>query len=231
MRKTSVLTAALAAAWLLGACAARHGIGLVNNELAWRMGYGDVTAEVTLGTSTDNSFYDTEADLPGLFYAYTENGSVSYSSWLGLAGYYRLFSSSIFSVSAGLKYGNEFVMTDTYEYKYSAYSGYRKYEYTETFEFFFFSRNRLGIILPDVEISSPFSDNLKFTFNVELLYMLWTYAGGKYSENFSQSVSTVEAYKETTRSVLLGPGQVGGVSIGSGLFTLGRINAGLMYYF
>lgn len=231
MRKIPVIIILSAFLALTQGCALKHSIGYVSNELVWRQSFGDVKTQVSLGGSVNNSFADAVTDDPGLYYKQEETGGVVADAWLGLGVFYRIFKNDIFDLSAGIKFRNNFRADYNYLYYYEAYTGLRSYHYDEEFVFNYFSANKLSLMLPDVEIKSPFSDNIKFTFSLELVYLKWFYNGGKYVSTFRQDVSTIAIYSEESKEIFEAIGAVNSVEAGSGLTYFGAINLGILYYF
>jgi hypothetical protein len=211
-------------------CSLKHSLGYVNNELAWRQSFGDMKTELSLGGGTLNNFSDGVTDANGI-YTSTETGRIQTDISLGLAYYYRVFKNDIFDISAGLKFRNYFRFDYNYTYYYQNYSIVRHYNYNESLDFGFFNSNRVSVMFPDAEIKCPFSDNLKFTLSVELVYVKWRYNGGNHLYNFWQDVSTNTGYHEGGSDKTNGPGAAYGLKGGSEMFSIGGINAGLLYYF
>jgi hypothetical protein len=241
MRKINTFLLLAGLLVLLGACSAKHGIGYVNNEFVWRQSFGDIKTEVSLGGSVANSFDDRTAyylgdEIPGneKRYKSQETGSVNTCASLGLAAYYRIFKNDIFDVSAGLKYRNYFSAAYQYLYYFENYVNYpyeRLYHYDESLEINFFSKHKISLMFPDVEIKCPFMENMKFTFSAELVYVKWKNKGGNYLYNFRQDVSTVSGYAEDAVETVNRPGAADSVSFSSDFFNLGSINLGVLYYF
>jgi hypothetical protein len=231
MRKIAaflILTAILAVS---AGCGLKQSLNLANNELSWRQYFGGMKTEVSLGCGINNSFDDGSSLANGIYHSW-ETGSDAVDVSLGLGFYYGLFKNDIFNLSAGLKYRNYFRGVYSYDYSFVNYSIVRHYSYMETLVIDYFSSNRVSVIFPDVEIKCPLSDNLKFTFNVELLYVAWRYNGGKINYSFWQDVATNTTYTQGGNpGSVEAPGAVNDVKGGSDIFSIGGINVGILYYF
>jgi hypothetical protein len=214
-------------------CSIRQSLGYADNDLSWRQSFGDMKTEVSLGCSMANKFGDVAGIDPNTHIYYSnETGTVDVDVPLALGFYYRVFKNKVFDVSAGIKYTNNFKAVYKYTYEYRNNINTRHYHYDETLKLDLFTSNRVSLIFPDAEIKCPFSDNLKFTFSVELLYIGWRYNGGNYNYEFWQDVATNAAYTDGGNpGSAAAPGAINSVRGGSDIFSIGAINAGILYYF
>jgi len=231
MRKISLYLICVVMLAFAQGCSLKHSLGYVNNELAWRQSFGDMKTEVSLGGNVFNQFGDSVTDMPGYQYHSEETGYINTGFSLGLACYYRVFQNDIFDLSAGLKFTNYFNVSYNYTYYFNFQGDQRKYHYEESMQLDFFNSNKASILFPDLEIKCPFLDNLKFVLNVELVYIAWHYNGGYYKYEFWQDVASNEDYSEGSSDKINGPGAINGIRTGSGIFSIGGINAGILYYF
>jgi len=230
-RIAALIIPAVLLAFMQG-CGFRQSIGYVNNDLAWRQASGEIKTEVSLGGNVVNQFNDKTIDVPGYYYYSDETGDINTNLSLGLAFYYRLFKNDIFDLSAGLKFTNYFNVDYNYLYYFDLLGPLKHYHYDETMQFDYLNSNRVSILFPDVEIKCPFSDNLKFVFSVELLYISWRYNNGYIKYTFSQDVSTSTRYTEGGNpGSVAAPGAINSVKGGSDIFSIGGVNLGLLYYF
>jgi hypothetical protein len=237
MRKILLAAALAAVIAVTQGCAVKRGVGLVNNELTYREDYGKVTAEISAGAAVNNSFSDFEDLLPpmppSIYLDHKqENGQVSVAVPVGIGVYYKLFTNDVFALSAGLKYYDYFAYNYDYIYYYEKRTSESIYDYTENVRIDYFSSNKASVIFPDVEIKLPFFDNLRLAVNVELIYLRWYYSGGYYTSAYERRLSNSTGNTTPVdRYSYISPGRVTGVNVGSGLFYLGTINMGVMYYF
>lgn len=233
MRKI-ILVPVLAAVLLASqGCSVKRGVGLVNDSLTYREDFGNFRAEISLGAVVHNYFSDYDYYPTPYSYYRQETGQVGTAVPAGAGVYYRLFANDIFTVSAGLKYYD--YLAYNYNYTYSYYrpnTQEETYNYREDFRIDYFSSGKVSVIFPDVEVNLPFSRDMKLAVNMELVYMRWYNTGGYYASAYEQNLDTYTGYTNPVDTFSYNaPGKITGVSLGSGLFYLGSINMGVMYYF
>ncbi len=231
MKKIFLIILLLPALAIMQGCAIKRGVGIVNNALTLRADYGSFKTELSASVEVDNDFSDSETMLTK-FYQKQENGGVLASAAMGLGAYYKLYSGDIFEVSAGLKFYDYISYNYSYVYYYMKTDIDEAYDYTENIRIDYFSTNKVSVIFPDVEIKLPFSDNIRLAVNMELVYLKWFNDGGCYKSVYEERLGKYEGYTVPQDSYCyLSPGKVTGVEVGSGLFYLGTINLGILYYF
>jgi hypothetical protein len=231
MKKILPVILVLLALALTQGCAVKRGLGFVNNALTVRDDYGSVQAELSAGVNIQNYFSD-YTNLQNNYYHEQENGQVLGTSEVGLGVYYKLYSGNVFTVSAGLKYFDYITYNYNYIYYYERTNVSETYDYQENITVDYFNSNKVSVMFPDVEIKLPFGDNLRMVANLELVYLKWYYTGGYYRSTYEQKLDKQTG--NTTPADTFGyvaPGKVTSVTVGSGLFYLGTVNFGILYYF
>jgi hypothetical protein len=229
MKKEAVIALMLLAAALLPACSVKRGIGYVNNALTVRDTYEKVKVELSLGGGAANDFSDAESKAG--YYHSEENGSVNLAADLAIGVYYAFFSNDFIAVSAGLKYTDYLSYSYAYQYRYDQYTAFAQYEYYEYIRINYFNSGKASVIFPDLEISTPYNDNLKLVASLELVYLYWTNQGGYYESAFRQRLNNSGYSEPDDYEIYNKPGKVTSSRIGSSLFYLGTLSIGALYYF
>lgn len=229
MKKNDVIVLLLLATVLLPACSVKRGVGYVNNALTVRDTYDNIKVEISLGGGAENIYSDEESKEG--YYHYAEHGGINIAADLGLAVYYTLFSNDYVSASAGLKYTDYLSYSYNYQYVYNQYTAFAQYEYYENVRVNYFNSGKVSVLFPDLEISTTIISGLKLVASLELVYLRWTNKGGYYMSEFKQQVNNSGYSEPVDAAGNYQPGKVTESRIGSGLFYLGTLSVGALYYF
>jgi len=209
-------------------CSFKRGVGYVNDALTIRDWYGDIGVEMSIVASVDNRYDDYETVYPG-YYRKSEYGMTDVPVELSMGILYSVFKNEHVRINAGVKYSNYFRIAYYYYYSYTEYDYSREYYYRDELTVSYFTENKIGFIFPDIEINTPFIDNLKFVFSFELFHLNLYFANGYYRDKFEQRLNNY-GYSELFDSTACFP-EFDKIVIGTSGFDLGSIKIGLLYYF
>lgn len=230
--KKIMLVASVFTALLFSSCSYRRGIGAVNNELLLRDWYGNACIELSIESDIRSNFREITYDYSPYYRYDSDYAAYETTLTLGLALYGTLYRNDFLRISAGIKYkdmiyarfseeGRRYFM-DGHDYFRHTISGYSRYA----------SDQAVSIVFPDIEISTPFMDDLKFIIKADLLSLSLRFRDAVFSFNFREENNTYDGEYVSFGSVDFSfPDSLESIYFSSTYVDLGNLKLGLVYYF
>ena len=215
---------------VFSSCGLKRGIGLVNNDITLRDWYGGTCLELSAEAGVRSSFFG-NAYTSGQYWDKSEYADYITNVDFSFAVYETLYKNNIIKLNAGALYG------DILQIRYNEYAdhsfnlGYDYYSHQISMDCNYAYEQSVAIIFPDIEISTPFSDDLKFILKADLIRCNIYLHSSTIDYRFTEQNDTKSGKYHSQTSFSTGYAYIDHLTISSTYLNMGNLKIGLVYFF